>query len=482
MRIAILSPNLSRDPSIVDIGVTYLATWLRDRTAHDVKIVDFTYHARAWRQHLARQIEAFKPDIVGISSVSMYMQYIRPMLREIKARWGLPTILGGYHASLQPEESIAEPDVDAICIGDGEYALTEYLDALQAGRSPRGIAGIWFKEGGSVVRNELREFIQDLESLPLPDYDLWEDIDRFLFYNGVIYVIGNRGCPYSCTYCSEEPLRERMPGRYLRTRDPRAYAWEIQAHWEKYRRRGMRVAHTFDPAFTVNRPWMMDFCDEYRQLGLAEVLPFSAFSRADQLDEEKVAALAAANLKIIRIGIEAGNERIRREVYHKPISDQQFREVFALLHRYGIAATGYNILGGPGESMATLRDTFRFARELEVDRPIFFTYRPLPTTRAAAMVEELGGHVDHAGWEGIDSLHERSNVYTKDLSPRQIELFRYQCLAYFTSKRVVRMLAEQRGAFLTNLVRYAWRARRDGLSLQYTVGYFMVSGGDNLTH
>ncbi len=480
MRISILSPNLSGDPSIVDIGVTCLATYLNERTEHRARIVDFTYHARDWPQHLRRSIEEFQPDVIGISAVSMYMQYIKPMLRWIKRRYDLPIILGGYHTTLLPDETIDLDEVDAICIGDGEFSVTGYLDALAAGQPLDGIDGIWFKRDGEVVRNGLREQIQDIDRLPIPDYDLWEDFDRFLFYNGVVYVIGNRGCPYSCTYCSEFPMRERLPGRYLRVRDPAAYAREIEHHWRKYGDRGMRVAHSFDPVFTSDRDWVTAFCDEYVRIGLADELPFSCFSRADLLDEGKVRDLARANAKVVRIGIEAGNEAIRRDVYNKPITDETYRRVFRMLHDHGIAVTGYNILGGPGESKATLWDTFRFVRELEVDRPIFFTYRPLPTTEAARLVAELGGRVDEAGWEDIDSLHKRSNVYTKDLTPRDIERFRYTCLAYFTSSRMFSQVREQKHRFVTNLARYIVRGTRDGLDLQYILGYFLVSGGDNV--
>lgn len=483
MRISVISPNLSTDPSIVDIGITCLVTYLNQRTSHQARIIDFTYHRRDWEQHLRRNIESFRPEIIGISTVSMYMQYVKSMLKVIKEEYRLPTILGGYHATLITEETLALPGVDAVCVGDGEFALTEYLDALESGRSAEGIRGIWFKDGGGrIVRNELRETIQDIDSLPIPDYDYWEDFEKFVFYNELFYLIGNRGCPYNCTYCSEQPMRDRLQGSYLRRRDPRAFAGEIRYHWEKYRRLGVKVAHTFDPVFTFDQNWVKEFCDEYVKLGLSKELPFSCFSRADNLTEEIIDTMAAAGLKIIRIGIEAGNERIRNEVYKKNIPNDQYRRVFKWLHRNGIAVTGYNMLGGPGESMETMRDTFNLVKELEVDRPIFFTYRPLPATRAAEMVAELGGMVDCNAWEQIDSLHQHSNVYTSDLNPRQIVRFRYKCLIYFTFRRALRLIRQQKLRFFWNMIRYTFRGLKDGIEFQYIVGYFFVSGGDNVTH
>lgn len=480
MRISIISPNFSSDVSVVDIGMTYLATYLNERTEHKANIIDFTYHRGDWKRHLKKNIESFKPDIIGISTVSMFMQYTKKIAKEIKEKYGLPVILGGYHPTLCPEDAISPAEVDAICIGDGEYALTEYLDAMKKGTTKKGIRGIWYKEEGKIYKNPLRELIQDVDSLPIPNYDLWEDLDKFIFYNGVIYFIGTRGCPFPCTYCSEFPMRDAVPGKHFRVRDPKAYAREMKTQYEKYKDRGMKVAHTFDPVFSINRDWVRDFTDEYIRIGMSELLPFSCFTRADTIDEEKIEMLARANLKVARIGIEAGNERIRKEVYEKNIPTEQYRKVFKLLHDKGVAVTGYNILGGPGETIETMQETFDLVKELKVDRPIFFTYRPLPKTKGAAQVVELGGKIDSNTWDKIDSLHQLSNVYTKSLTPKQIVRFRRKCLMYFVTRRAVKLIREQKMMFFVNFLKYLARGVSDGIHPQYVVGYFFVSGGKNV--
>ncbi len=461
------------------MGITYLATYLNTRTRHQAQIIDLTYHRRDWQPYLKKKIEEFSPDAIGISVVSMFMQYTRQIAKEIKTHYDLPIILGGYHATLCPDDCISLNEVKAICIGDGEYALTEYLDALEEKRTAEGARGMWAKENGHLIKNQLRELIQDTGSLPMPDYDYWEDLDKFIFYTGVIYFIGTRGCPYTCTYCSEFPMRKATPGKHFRVRDPRAYAREIKLQWEKYKDRGMKVAHTFDPVFTFDKKWLREFSEEYINIGLSKILPFSCFCRADTIDEEKVELLAAANCKVARIGIEAGNERIRFEVYDKRIPDEQYRKVFRWLHKKGIAVTGYNILGGPGETMQTMLDTFNLARELDVDRPIFFTYRPLPKTEGAKLVTKLGGKIDQDTWEDIDSLHQKSNVYTSSLTPTQIVWFRRACLLYFTTKRALILIGKQRHRFFINLAKYLYRGYKDGISMQYVLGYFMVAGGEN---
>ncbi len=483
MKISLISPNLSGDVSIVDIGMTYLATFLNQRTRHRAAIIDFTYHRKDWKRHLESSIRKFSPDIIGISCVSMYMQYIINFLKVIKQEYKLPVVLGGYHVTLMPEESFALDGVDAICIGDGEFALADYLDAREQNKSPQGIKGIWAKFNGQSIKNSQRELIQDLDSLPIPDYDLWEDIEKFIYYNGVIYFIGNRGCPFNCTYCSEFPMKNSTTGKYLRRRDPRAYAREIKFQWEKYRlRAGFKVAHTFDAVFPFDKEWLREFCAEYEAIGLSDKLPFSCFTRADTIDEERVRMMARAGLKIARIGIEAGNERIRKEIYEKNITTGQYRQAVGWLHQYGVAITGYNILGGPDETYATMRDTFNLVKELKIDRPIFFTYRPLPRTEGARKVVEYGGSIDQRMWKRIDSLHEYSNVYTKHLTPGQIVWFRRKCLFYFTWRRALKLIAQQKLSFFLNLFTYLVRGLRDGVGFQYIIGYFFVSGGVNCVH
>src|SRR3989304_3267126 len=150
MKITIISPNFSSDVSVVDIGMTYLATYINERTSHEANILDFTYHRGDWKKHLKRNIETFKPDVIGISTVSMFMQYTRKIAREIKMKYPLPIILGGYHPTLCPEDAISPEEVDAICIGDGEYVLTEYLDALSGKGGMKGIMGLWYKGDGNV--------------------------------------------------------------------------------------------------------------------------------------------------------------------------------------------------------------------------------------------------------------------------------------------------------------------------------------------
>jgi radical SAM superfamily enzyme YgiQ (UPF0313 family) len=483
MRIQIVNPNLSGDVSILDIGQTYLTTYINERTRHEAATMDFTFHRKDWQRHLKRCLDRFEPEVLGISATTLYIRYIMDIIDEAKKlRPDLKVIMGGWHCGLMPDDAINRPHVEAIVLGDGEYTTEQYLDAVEEDRPLDSINGLWFWRDDEIVQNEKRRFIENVDELPVPNYDIWEDIEKYVFYNQMLYMMGTRGCPYACSYCSEVSLRRAIPGKGIRKRSPRPLAREVQHQYEKYKDAGMRIAHFFDPVFSFNYPWTQEFCDEYKKIGLADELPFSCFGAGHNLDEKRIETLAEANCQVIRIGIEAGNDRIRQQVYKKKVTSEKLRKIFDLCHARGISITGYNMIGGPGEDIGTLMDTFNLVREGKVDRPIFFTYRPLPATDGAKMVSELGGKVDEQAWERIDSLHTASNVDTGKLKPWQIAWFRNFCLAYFNGMRTLKLIKIDRHRFFINLARWIYRGHRDGVGLQYSLGYFMVCAGGNLTN
>src|SRR3989338_2127158 len=185
MKVSIISPNLSGCCSILDIGVTCLATFINERTKHKANILDYTFKKKYWKDYLKKQLDEIRKE------------YSRDV----------PIVLGGYHATLNPDSAIQEKGIDAVIHGEGEYILADYLDALERDRPLVGIEGLWYKEGGQVYKNPKRPWIENIDQLPIPNYDLWEDIDKYFYFIGQLWFMGTRGCPFKCTNCSEEPMR-----------------------------------------------------------------------------------------------------------------------------------------------------------------------------------------------------------------------------------------------------------------------------------
>jgi radical SAM superfamily enzyme YgiQ (UPF0313 family) len=480
MHISFINATLGGDYSAMDIAITALATYINQCTSHSASIIDLTFHRRHWKEYLRYKIIKLNPDVIGISTNTLYLQYVKAVAKEIKENFTLPIILGGHHASIYPEQTLALSECDAVCIGDGEFPLAEYLDRLSKRESFVGIKGIWVKENGSIIKNEKGTFNENLDIFPYPDWDLWEDLDKYFYFLGMLYLIGSRGCPYRCSYCDAHGIADAVGGKYFRLRNPENYAEEIAYNWKKYKERNLRLLQLFDPVFTMDDDWIEKFCHKYRKLGLHREIKYSVFSRIDHLNKDKIKLLADSGCAILRVGIECGNENMRRNIYKKNVSNRQIEEIFKIAKENRIALTAYYILGGPGETKKTIKETISMANRLQAERSAFFIYKPF-TKEGVKQIYDLGGWIDDKKWKRVDNITFGAAVYTGELTPRQIE--NYQKLAYFITfgKRLISMISKQGLKYFTRLLVYMFRGFvKNGLAWDYLFTYYHIYSYDNI--
>lgn len=507
MKVSIISPNLSGCVSILDCGVTYLATYINARTEHQATIWDYSFHRRHWQQYLREKFAEDRPDVIGITFTTLYEPYVRATIDLIRGSVSqdIPIIIGGIHATLKPQSTLKMDGVDMVIMGEGEFVLADVLNALEGDSDFTSISGLLYKTNdGTIVQNPPRVWIEDINALPFPDYDLWEDIETYFYFLGQLWLIGTRGCPYNCTNCEELPLRKAVPGCRYRVRDPKNYVDEIQYHYEKYRKKGFRMAHPFDPVFPLNREWTRQFCEEYVGAGLHTKLPFSIFARGDtfflqspikgEFDEERLQWLADAGCKEIRIGIEAGTERMRNEIHKKHVTNAQLLTSFDMFKKYRMITIGYNMLGGPTETKQELSETFKLNVRLSPNKPIFFIYQSLTHD-----VEKIRHQVcDHdvglileteentSSARSARSSQDKATIQfgeplaSEQYSATWIIVFQYFCYLYFVGKRVLSGLWHQHHHFVINFVRFMYRGYKEGANMKIVFAYFLSSSGDNL--
>lgn len=479
MHISFINSLLGGDFSALDIAVTTLATYVNERSRHKASIIDFTFHRRHWQDTLKKGIEANRPDIIAISSNTMYMNYVKTIMKEVKSKYHLPIVLGGHHASIYPEETISIPECDALCIGDGEEPLVGLLNRKERNESMQGLRGFWVKENGNLIKNTGGCFRENIDDLPIPNWDLWQDQDKYLYYLGMLYIIGSRGCPYRCTYCDAHGIKDAVPGKYFRLRDPVKYAQEIAYQWNKYKNRNLRLAQLFDPVFTMYDDWVEAFCSEYRRLGIQNEFRYSIFSRLDHLHEKKIKTLASSGCAILRVGIEAGDPYVRNRIYKKEITDEKIKEIFRLCKASGIGFTAFYILGGPSETKKTVDKTINLARELDAERSAFFIFKPF-TKEAAQQLFEHGGWIDKKRWSKADNITFDAVVYTKDLTPSSVEWYQKKAYFFTFGRRLFRMIKRQKLKYFTRLFIYMFKGLLDGLSYSYLLVYYHIYGYDNV--
>jgi radical SAM superfamily enzyme YgiQ (UPF0313 family) len=317
---------------------------------------------------LVKKINDFNPDIIGITVMDTNFDFVVLLSTIIKKHFNIPIILGGPHPTIYPDECIKPDTIDMICIGEGEGALLDLLNAIDKKRDMSKIKNLWVKRKGTIIKNLPRQLIQNLDLLPFPDRDLFGFDDREQFMAG-------RGCPYTCTYCINHKLIKLYYGqKIVRYRSIENIFKEIR---DIDKKRRIKNVSFMDETFTVNKKRVIDFCRAYKK---RTGIPFSVQTRANTIDREIMLALKEAGCYMILIGIENADDKIRNEVLRRNMSKEQIRNAFRLAKEFGIQTFSFNMIGVPGETRKTIIQTIEFNKELGTERRQYSIYFPLRGT------------------------------------------------------------------------------------------------------
>jgi len=337
------------------------------------------------KKHLIQKIKRYNPDVVAFTIMSGGFEWSVKLAEQIKKELGIPNIFGGPHPTFFPN-FINTPHVDNICMGEGEEAIVDFANAIEKGSDTTKIPNIWAKKGDKIFKNNIRPLVENLDELPFPDRDIYYNKYRLLESFPSKRFMSDRGCPYNCTFCFNHKLRAmyKDKGTYMRIRSPRNMIDEILQVKEKYPLKF--ISYTND-SFTWNKKWLVEYLDLYKK----EVdLPFSVQCRVNELDEEIVKKLKWAGLDSARFGIEAGSERVRRDILNRHMTNEQIIEGARLLKKYKIKILTFNMHGLPTETLDEAFQTLNLNIKIKTDIPSSTIFQPLPGTRIYEMVKEKG--------------------------------------------------------------------------------------------
>ncbi|MBY0552889.1 B12-binding domain-containing radical SAM protein [bacterium] len=431
MKIALIFPNLHAMPQTLDLGIVYLATYIKERTEHEVLVIDVTFHSRDWQNYVKQKIEGFQPDVICFSTFSVLWDCAKLITRDIFTYYKkVPVVVGGYQAIMCAQETIEAEEVDIICTGEGELTMAAYLDALKNNLDLSTVHGIWYKDRSGVIMKNPNRGVAHLDDLPFPDWDVFEDIEKYLYFLGRLYAIGTRGCPYKCSFCAETALEVTYKNKRWRERDPIRYVDEIEYQYNKYKNRGMYGLHLFDTVFSFSEEWLIAWTEEYKRRGLHKKLPFTVFARPDQhnMSEKKIQILADAGCAQVRMGIESGDTDIRKTELRKPgCSNNIILDRIQLLNKYGILAKTYSIIGFPHDNKQSIWKTFSFANNPFVQTKFVLSYSPIPGTPMAAKVEKMHREKNIQKF----SFHFSGGVKNSNYGPHYINIMLLWCYIYF---------------------------------------------------
>jgi len=336
-----------------------------------IKIKDEKYHVTERDLTISdinalfkQKVEEIQPDLICCSSVTPTHEIGRELIGGIDKKKDQIIVCGGLHPTICPEEVIHEKGVDIVCVGEGEIAFSELLDRLSSGGDYWHIKNLWVRRDNKVIRNSIGELI-DAEKIPKSDFTLFEEKHFYKPFKGnkvrALRVELSRGCIYPCAYCVNKYLQSlfRGKGKYFRYKSVEQVLSELLFYMERY---DLEMLFFKDEIFLfLPDRWLQEFADQYKsKIGL----PFFCQSTAKDINTEKVALLKDMNCVAVAMGVEVGNEKYRKQILNKPVSNNEIRNAVLLLGKSGIRTTAYFMMGLPYETRDLIFETIQFQREL----------------------------------------------------------------------------------------------------------------------
>jgi len=440
---------------LIPLNLCYLAAYAREKHP-DVEFRILDSEALGYnRERTVAVATQFAPDLIGITATTSAFNSIIDLIRLLKE--ALPNtliIVGGPHPSALPERSLKETEADFVAVGEGEMTLAELISHRKdGGTEPVWVNGLaYLRKDGSYQRNAPRQLINDLDMLPFPARDL---LDNSLYRPPPSKRVGagpntmvstSRGCPHNCGFCSARSVWTRR----VRFRSPTSVVDEI-AHCVK--RYGITSVNFTDEYLTAVQSRVIRICELIRE----HEIKFSwvCSSRAEKLDEETLQAMKSAGCKEISFGIESGNPDILVKIDKKLDLDEALKVVSAT-KRVGISTHASYMLGYPGETEETMKETIRFAKKLNTDIAAFFIACPLPGSRLYDEACEKGYIRPNATWYDYSPLSNTLSVMAlPNMSPETIWHWHRKALrSYYLRPRYVisRLLSLRHWYEIQNLV------------------------------
>ena len=413
MRVLLVNPSYPFEefPRLL-VTLPYLAAALR-ADGHEVEILDLLL-SRTTPENIERRMERFRPQLVGITSVTLN-HHIASGIAEVvrKCDGEVPIAMGGPHVAFEIEGSFRDlPALDFIGIGEGEHTLVELARALEGRMDLRDVRGLALRDrrDGRIERTPERPLADDLDLLAPPARDL-VPLARYLAFDSHASVVTSRGCPYECVFCSAPA----WTGRKVRYRDPMRCVDEIEDLAEL----GFSEITIEDDLFTLYRKHFLAVCGELvrRDTGIR----WNAFSRVDTITPEIVGAMAEAGCHAICFGVESGSQDVL-DLVKKHSSLAKVRDAIRMAQEVGINVLASFIIGLPGETEETIRETVAFAESLRQEFGSLYGFHvlaPFPGTEARERAEHYGLEILTSNWEQYDANHVVSRTEGADVGALQ---------------------------------------------------------------
>jgi radical SAM superfamily enzyme YgiQ (UPF0313 family) len=374
--VLLINPPLREDspPASFPLGLAYVARVLDD-AGFGVRVLDID-GLRLDKQKVLSRLKKALPhcDAVGIGAIITSYSYIKWITRKIKEiNPDVKIIIGGGITASVPDLLLNKTDSDILVIWEAEMTMVDLMKNIDKDLSK--VEGIVFKKDGNIIRTPNRELIKNMDDIKFP---LWEKfpVKKYLKdlasyyhkYESAMTISTVRGCPYRCTYCFRT-----FHGLPTRFRSARSIVDEMK---ELKRRYDVQLILFADDLFIAHRPRVFEFCKLLKKEKLGMKWMISA--RVNLLDRKLLRTMRSAGCVRMMFGVESGSDRILKEM-NKCITAEQARNAIIMSKEEGFVVCPTFMVGMPGETKETFRETIDFCKSLGLAAKFFYTC-PYPGT------------------------------------------------------------------------------------------------------
>ncbi len=378
----LLNPSISQP-----LGVMYLASYIREfrKNKDKINIIDMKLHNYSVEE-TAEMILQNKPDLIGLSCFTpdgILLNHLSKRLR--KNGFTGKIIAGGPHPSSYTEEVLRDRTIDLAVIGEGENTFLELINKLESGEEISNIDGIAYYSHNKLKINEKNFYIDNLDAIPFPAWDLIEFEKYFKYITGVplkqkryMQIFTSRGCPYRCIYC------HNIFGKKFRTRSVENVLQEIQILINDF---GIKELLIMDDIFNLNRERAEKILDAIKSLNKGVNISFPTGLRGDILSDGLIQKMREAGTYYVVIAIESGSERMQKYM-KKNLHLERTRNSINKLAKNGIFVNSSLLFGFTEETLKDIKETFDFVRHTALDMTQPFILNPFKGTEVFSLINK----------------------------------------------------------------------------------------------
>lgn len=328
-------------------------------------------------EEFQKMIDTFQPDLIALSVMTSTFDFALDLLRQV--RYTAKVAVGGVHATIAIDDVMAQKEVDMACIGEGDEALPELCNLMEAGKDYTNVLSMCFRmPDGSIKRNELGP-LTDVGKLPCPDWGLFDSRHLYRPFDGQIYVGSfysqSRGCPMQCTYCIDPTVSKMVGGAktYFRMQPPEVTIAHLTELKEKF---GATWYKFTDDTFLLPSMEHLEAVGEgLKRLGIQ----FACSVMPNTITVEKVRLAKEMGCVAMSVGVESGNEGIRKMI-RRHYRDESLIRNLKIVTDHGIRLSTFNIIGFPGETRENVFETIELNRKLGTQSCNVYILFPYPGT------------------------------------------------------------------------------------------------------